>query len=455
MKKRALALLLALVMLLGLVACGSKTDTNTTDTGSSDNAANGEEKEAVTLSAWYYSDPGVAEGYQAWADAVHEAYPWITIELEELPYDSGPEKFTVACATGTTPDIYFDGYSRISAAVHGGICMDLTNIVSDHQDLFIGDITDGVVDGKNYYIPMWDGGGYCLAVNLTLAERLGVADMLPEDWTQWSYDDFLEICRAAKAADPSIYPTALWAGSQSSDAAYYNLLVGAGVELTNEDLTATAFNTPEALEVLEFLHTIIDEELCPAGYATAVDTDLYAPWNAGTLLFRNFTAFTNAGLFESDLAAGNRVDFDWTFVLAPTPTGDYTPNGVSWGSYGACAFPIEGHEEAVELALNMFLEEPEYQNTILNAWGKFSRMNNTTIEYSSEELAELMQRCGEYSAEYTVSDFGILEGWWTDFRMTFYPQLQDYYLNNIDAQTMLDNWQAAGDEVIAKAAAEQ
>ena len=109
MKKRALALLLALVMLLGLVACSSKTDTNTTDTGSSDNAANGEEKEAVTLSAWYYSDPGVAEGYQAWADAVHEAYPWITIELEELPYDSGPEKFTVACATGTTPAIYFVG----------------------------------------------------------------------------------------------------------------------------------------------------------------------------------------------------------------------------------------------------------------------------------------------------------------------------------------------------------
>lgn len=469
MKKRVLALLLALVMLLALAACGGDDTQPANDGGNQPAASNGDssssdspvevqpatpadggDQEPVTLTAWYYYDAGVEAGYQAWADAVHETYPWITVALEELPYDSGPEKFTVAFATDTTPDMYFDGYSRISAAVHGGITMDLTDVLADRADLFNGEITDGVIDGKNQYIPMWDGGGYVWAVNLDLAEELGVKDMLPADWSQWSYDDALEIMRAAKAANPDIYPTALWAGSKSSDAAYYNLLVAAGAKICNDDLTATAVNGPEALEALNFLKTIVDEELTRPGYITTIDEELYDPWNSGKLLFRFSAGFSNVGQFEQDLADGIRADFDYDFYAAPTPKGDHVPNGVSWGTYGVCAFPHDGNEEAVKLALGLFLDEPSFQNTILTAWGKFSRMTNTTIEFPSERAQKLADRGAEYSA-YTISNFGILEGWWTDFRDTFYPQLQDFYSGKIDAQTVLDNWSANADAVIAAA----
>ncbi|MBO7700572.1 MAG: hypothetical protein J6S47_05855 [Eubacteriaceae bacterium] len=91
--KKILSILLLTVMLISVAACGS---------GGSSN------KEDVVLTAWYYADPGASEGYDLWAQQVHEKYPYITIEFEELPYDNGPEKFTVAVANDSNPDFYFD-----------------------------------------------------------------------------------------------------------------------------------------------------------------------------------------------------------------------------------------------------------------------------------------------------------------------------------------------------------
>ena len=78
--------------------------------------------------------------------------------------------------------------------------------------------------------------------------------------------------------------------------------------------------------------------------------------------------------------------------------------------------------------------------------------HKTEVAYDTEEIAETMARGAAYSAAHTVSDFGVLQSWWTEFRGTFYPNLQDFYTGKIDADTMLDTWQAAGDAVIAKAA---
>ena len=75
-------------------------------------------------------------------------------------------------------------------------------------------------------------------------------------------------------------------------------------------------------------------------------------------------------------------------------------------------------------------------------------MNTVEIDWGSEHIGEIMDFVTEYTAAHTVSSFGILENWWTDFRD---PQLQDFYVGNIDAGTVLDNWQAAGDQVIKNA----
>jgi len=470
-------MLLALVMVVGLLAaCGSANTASSTASsaasGSSSAAASSSKAsssssaassssadKAVTLTVWRYDQGGGDDAaYQAWADEVHKEYPNITIEFEILPFDSGPKKFTVACATNTTPDIYIDGYSRCAPAVTGGLCIDLTDIIKAHTSDFIeGTQVAGVIDGKNYFLTTAKDAAYCVSINKTLAEKLGVADLLPKD-DKWSYDDYLKLLRAAKAADSSIYPTALWAGSRSSDAVDYSWLLAAKSEITNKDLTATAFNSADykdkSLGVFNLFKTINDEGLCPAGAATLIDEDLYTYWKSGTLLCRMSVAWNNASEFYSDMQSGDSQKFDYDMYTIPTPDGSYVPTVASWGYMGWCAFDNGGHTDAIKKAIEVYLKDPEsYDIPINKVAGTFPIWTSHSIKYEDATLAKIMDRGQQYSAQYTRSDFGILEGWWTDFRETLYPQLQDLYTGKIDSQTLLNNWQTNADAVIKKALA--
>lgn len=457
-----LAFLLAVLMICSVVAGCSQQKANTPDDtdipsvtpaetpASSESGAT--DPDPVTLTMWIY-DGNTNDVYSAFADEIHEAYPWITIDIEFLPFDSGPEKFTIACATGTTPDLYLDGFSRISPAVHSGLCIDITDVLEANANTLLNEQPDGCIDGKHYYLATSTGAAYGLAVNMDLAEQLGVADLLPADGLTWSYDTFLEVCRKAKEADPSIIPVTLFAGSQSSDAWYYTMLMGNGAQLTNSDKSATAFNSGDsaeaAAETLNLFKTLIDEGLTQTGCATMIDQDAQALWLAGQALFTH-CAFSNASTFRDQQEEGSMIEMNFDILAVPTADGTTPPTSASWGSSGICAFNSNGNEETIKLVLNYYLTHPTTYQALLDATNVTPLLNIGTVNYTDEVVARIMSERGEeYTAKYSTSDFGILEGWWSDFRQTLYPQLQDFYVGNIDAQTVLDNWQANGDAVIA------
>ncbi len=439
--KKILSILLLTVMLISVAACGS---------GGSSN------KEDVVLTAWYYADPGASEGYDLWAQQVHEKYPYITIEFEELPYDNGPEKFTVAVANDSNPDFYFDVYSRCAPAIAAGKTLDVTELREKYADEFLGTQADGKVDGKYHAIVTNTGAAYCLFINMTLVKEAGLENMLPEDKLTWSYDQYLAFLRALKAAYPDKYPMELFAGSQSSDMWYYSWFRGNGVELTTDDLSATAFNTGDnrekAIQVLNLFKTISDEGLCNPGAATIIDQDGHAYWKAEQAIICH-GAFSNTQGWYRNMQEGTCVEFDYDAYAMPTFEGKEIPVSGSFGSYSFIAFDSkdDAKNDAILKAIEVYLENPECQTIVTNATGRLSVMTDTVVEYDTDWIAEIMARGASYSASYTDSSFGVLEGWWTAFRGTFYPNLQDLYAGKIDAGTMLDRWQAAGDEVIKNA----
>ena len=288
--RKLIALLLALVMVLGVVGCGAKEEAPEAAPEIAPEAMPEaapeaeEEKEPVTLSGWYLAVDGVEQAYQAWADAVNEEYPWINIEFEAMASDAIAEKISVACATGTTPDLYMDNYSRCASAVEAGLCVDLTDVLADNQDIFIAEESCGIVDGRNYYIGLASGGAYTMTVNMTLINELGLADMLPEDHETWTYEEFLNLCRAAKAADPEVTPIVLYAGSRSGDSWYYSWFLGNGADILNDEHSAMAINegaNKEAtLEVLNVFKTLIDEGLTAPGAASLIDADVLSMFDA-------------------------------------------------------------------------------------------------------------------------------------------------------------------------------
>ena len=131
--KRVLAILLAAMM---MTACASnkevQNDTGKTIVTSSetqtenilheDKEQNTDEEEAdlkgTDVTFWYMP---LYEGFdekmsQDLAQEVKEKYG-IILNTEVLTWDAGPEKVTVAMATGATPDLYLDTYSRIAPAI--------------------------------------------------------------------------------------------------------------------------------------------------------------------------------------------------------------------------------------------------------------------------------------------------------------------------------------------------
>ena len=417
------------------------------------------EEEPVTLTAWYYADEGADVGYQLWADQVKEAYPYITIEFEELPYDSGPEKFTVACATKATPDFYFDVYSRCAAAISAGLTLDVTDLRNEYADEFLGTQADGLVGDEYHAIVTNTGAAYCLFINMTMVKDAGLEDMLPEDHLTWSYDQYLDFLRALKEAYPDVYPMTLFAGSQSSDMWYYSWFLGNGVKLTNDDLTATVFNSDEnrekAIQVLDLFKTVVDEELCNPGAATTIDQDAQGLWQAGSAVITH-GAFSNSSTWYNNMQEGVCLEFEYDAYAMPTFEGADIPMSGSFGSYSFIAFDSgdDAKNDAIRKAIGVYLANSEPQTIITNATGRLSVMTDTVVEYATEEIATMMDLGASYSASYTDSSFGVLQGWWTEFRGSYYPNLQDFYAGNIDAGTMLDKWQEGGDAVIAAANAE-
>ena len=109
MKKRVLALLLAMAMVLSLAACNksgtdSKPDTASNSEGQSSqgSASNtGVTDEKITLSFWSYEDETTAN---LMAEKFMEHYPNITVEtyiIQDMSTD-----LSAAAASGTFPDVF-------------------------------------------------------------------------------------------------------------------------------------------------------------------------------------------------------------------------------------------------------------------------------------------------------------------------------------------------------------
>ena len=74
--------------------------------------------------------------------------------------------------------------------------------------------------------------------------------------------------------------------------------------------------------------------------------------------------------------------------------------------------------------------------------------NNITLDYKDATLNAQAKAAAEFNAKYSHSDFGILEPWWSNFRETFYVQLQALYTKTKTAEQVLTDWEKTANDVI-------
>ena len=360
-------------------------------------------------------------------------------------------------ATGATPDLYLDTYSRIAPAIGGGLSADLSDTADALKDLLYDGVLDtGKLNGMQGYIPINLSQGYNITVNVSLARELGVYDLLPEDKIHWSYDEFLEFCRAARenGKDKNIYATQLFAGSKSSDAVYYSFMMSGGSDILNADHTGMAINEEKASDTLTLFKTMIEEELVPSGAATTVDNDIRPNWYSQKLVCMFVSTGTGEAVnVKKQIDSGDIEPFDVDIYEIPTPDGKADPHVMSWGSTGFTIFKNAGDNAKIEASkkvIETFLENQSYSQEVCVQTGNSTVLKDLDVDYGDDKLNEQAKRAAASTAEYADSSIGVLESWWSDFRETFYVQLQSYYTGEKSAEQVIKDWEAAGNEVIAK-----
>lgn len=209
--KKALALLLALVMALSLAACGGSGGTTTPpadkgsettggDTGSETPATN----EVVELDFWHSWSGGNGELIDTMVQAFNDSHPNIHVTATyQGDYWESASKARSAVATGEAPDILMMGSDHVSLFMkEGGVIADLVPFM-DKNGYDKSDLVPGFTDtywGDNGELYALSFGRSCplLYVNDEMFAKAGVE--VPTKW-----DEMDEVCQKLIASGQCEY----------------------------------------------------------------------------------------------------------------------------------------------------------------------------------------------------------------------------------------------------------
>ena len=237
--KKFIALLLALVMVIGLCAC------NVSKAG-----------ENVEITLWTYPvgnwvDAATVDALIADFNAV---YPNITVTVEYLDYTTGDDKVNTAIEGNQAPDIIMEGPERLIANWGAkGLLVDLADIMTD--DMYASVVTSCTsANGAVYEYPVCMT-AHCMAINRDVFEAAGALQYLNEETRTWnSVEDFFKAVQAVYDAGYENVGV-IYCGGQGGDQGTRALItnIGGGT-YSNADHTAYTYASTENATALSKLY---------------------------------------------------------------------------------------------------------------------------------------------------------------------------------------------------------
>lgn len=204
-RKKMWALSLAMVLLLTLLGACSSGGNNAASTSSSNTGtegSNGEAAKPVTLRfSWWGGEDRHAATLEA-IEAYKKIAPNVTIEAEYQGFDGYEQKIKTQLSSGTSADIMQLDLPWLQELVaKGDFFLDLIAQEGFDASGFDPDFLSnfGLYDGKLMAVPTGVN-AYCLIINKTLADQLGI----PTD-IQWDWDTLYEQGKKLHEADSAKY----------------------------------------------------------------------------------------------------------------------------------------------------------------------------------------------------------------------------------------------------------
>ena len=338
--KKLIAMLLAVVMVFALCACGSSASTTTASTTTTETAAAPAEEEAAPAeeaAAEEGADPAsivdtitimvppVSSDYvdllNGWIADFNATYPNITIEVIETSWDDHNSKLSTMALAGEAPDIAEVSYSSIGSYVEMGVAVDIAQYMdlSDYDQNALDYMSlENTVYGLPLYLTIQALGG-----NVEMLEAAGV-DVEKVQNEGWTYDEFLAAIAAGTTEGTYGFVFAN-AGATTSD--FVNIFgVSAGINNAFTEDLKYAFTSQNMLNLLTAVEDMTASGYMP-NYAVEAGQRMNMLYTGSTMitgkampLFEGSVNKNNAGIADGTAVEGS-IEVEYAFLPVPAMDG--------------------------------------------------------------------------------------------------------------------------------------
>lgn len=352
MKKRILSIVLATLMLAAfMTGCGS---TKTSDSAPATSAAEAASDEIVTIR---FMDNMASEiRDKAYAEIIanfEAANPNIKIEYETVPWDQSHSKLVTLGSTASMPDVVQVHPTWISEFVNAGWITGLDARLdnyeykdgfTDYTKNVLFDQTQRQVYGDVYVVPdaiLTNG----IFIRTDWADELGI------DYSNWTWNDFIEAAKLMTAEDGSRYGISFRGGRSAYHQAMFLLYAQTGGRVYDEN-GVCLFNTPECVETFTNYIELYKSGCTPKDAINWGFAEMVSGFTSG------LTGMCNQTCEVIEMCNQSLSDDQWT--VAPLPKSDIDGkvyNEVSFSNGYAIAANSEHPDEAWKFI--EYLSSPE------------------------------------------------------------------------------------------------
>lgn len=374
-----------------------------------------------TLTFLTWNHPQFAEQYQAVIDRFESRHPDVTVEWVDKPGAELPAYYQTQLVAGTAPDVVQLQGALFLQYAEDGILLDITDMLEAEPGTRAR-FNQGVLDlftyqDRQYLLPT-QFGKTVLYYDKEAFSEAGLQK--PSS----NYDEFLAQLETLAQDDQ------LGLVSLNFDWQFWPFMAAAGVEFLNDDGTRVAFNTPEAVAIVERL-----ADLTEKGAISSTS------WTGRWVENNNEFANRNAAILHSAYSAWGwfRGTADWadqsTLGVAQFPGGYATPVNQGMG--------ISSSTDNPKLAFELLKMLTAYEAR--QAYGERLRVLTGHVE-ADEENKALFSESDQITArifDLNLTDLDKTTGTWqisnlNEISAAIWPTFQSALLGQEDAGEALE-----------------
>ena len=416
--KKALALILVAVMLLGVIPFASA-----------------EETVKITWATWALSEEALNPIYMSMIETFMEKYPNVEIETVTYPYAQYLEQLLISVAGGNAPTFAHIKADWAKQFYDTGRALALDDVMSEELLAdYYPKILEGATMGGKIIAAPWFNTPSALYYNKNLLAQAGIENP-PTTWDELIEDEYKVAALGADANGNKIYGTVLPNAKGEYGASFISMPAlwanggGYGKD-ENENVKIDGEGNAKAFEQLKQLYA---DGISPNGSNTSESMNLFAQGLVGFL----HNIQTATGTFASASPKGEEFKNDYGVIPMPAPgTGYLTEHYLMFFDNGKEL--TEAEKEAYSNLIDWFSGEPVLKILYDNGMGKIpDRATVAQLPMFTTEADEITKVFVESAANCTslpVSDpkFTTID----EYLLDAFGELAS---TNKDAQTVLDD----------------